>query len=350
MGFSHFDWDALMDIDIVVTWVDGGDADWAREKRKWQAEAGAKVDDGAERYRDWGLLKYWFRGVARFAPWARKVHFVTCGQRPEWLDPRCPRLNLVDHADYMPELYLPTFSSHPIELNLHRIEGLAEHFVYFNDDMFLLRPVGEELFFRNGVPVHPARLHAILPVDDANREIMNHIYLNMMTAINRNFDSKASIAANKSKWLGPREKSPKELAMNLFNAQHNAFVGFGDEHLPVPITISTMEEVWEKEGPLLEETSLRKFRDARDVSQYLFRYWDLASGNFEPIDVRRLGKRYTISSEIEPICDVLRGQRQPMVCLNDMNEPCTDEMYEDIRTALTDAFESVLPEKSEFEI
>ena len=49
------------------------------------------------------------------------------------------------HEDYLPDEYRPAFSSHPIELNLHRIKGLSERFVYFNDDMYLLRPVGENL-------------------------------------------------------------------------------------------------------------------------------------------------------------------------------------------------------------
>jgi hypothetical protein len=33
--------------------------------------------------------------------------------------------------------FLPTFSSPAIEANLHRIAGLSEHFLYFNDDVFL---------------------------------------------------------------------------------------------------------------------------------------------------------------------------------------------------------------------
>ena len=54
---------------------------------------------------------------------------------------------------YNTEKYLPTFNANTIELNLHRIEGLAEQFVYFNDDMFITDHVKPEDFFRDGHPM-----------------------------------------------------------------------------------------------------------------------------------------------------------------------------------------------------
>lgn len=148
------------------------------------------VDDGEERYRDWDNLKYWFRGVERYAPWVNKIYFVTCGQIPEWLNTENPKLVCINHSDYMKEEYLPTFSSHPIELNLYRIGDLSEKVVYFNDDMFLINKVKPEDFFVNDKPVYTPILHAVLPLATSNSEIMSHIYINMVTAINRNFSKK----------------------------------------------------------------------------------------------------------------------------------------------------------------
>ena len=118
------------------------------------------VDDRDARYRDWETLRYWFRGVEKFAPWVNKIYFVTCGHVPSWLNLDADKLVHVKHSDYIPEEYLPTFSSHPIELNVNRIRGLSEHFVYFNDDTFLCRSIPKEIFYRDGKPVHQARLHA----------------------------------------------------------------------------------------------------------------------------------------------------------------------------------------------
>ena len=151
------------DIDFVIAWVDGSDSEW--RKRKAALKGDISVDDREERYRDWGLLPYWFRGVEKYAPWVRKIWFICDQKPPTWLNTNHPKLEIVHHEDYLPEEYRPAFSSHPIELNLHRIEGLSERFVYFNDDTYLLRPVIEEFFFRGGLPCDSALLNTI-PTDD----------------------------------------------------------------------------------------------------------------------------------------------------------------------------------------
>lgn len=137
-------------IDIVIPWVDGGDPAW--QKLHDSYTAGKTADNTEARYRDWGTLPFWFRGISRYAPWVRTVHFVTWGHLPPWLNLSCPKLHVVKHEDYIPSQYLPTFSSHTIELNLHRIPGLAEHFLYFNDDVFLAAPTTPEDFFHRACP------------------------------------------------------------------------------------------------------------------------------------------------------------------------------------------------------
>ena len=124
-----------MDIDVVVPWVDGSDSKWIREKNKYSPD---RIDDSnsANRFRDWGLMKYWFRGIEKYIPWFHKLYFVTWGHIPDFLNIDYPRLQIVRHEEYIPHEWLPTFSSHTIELNVHRISGLAEHFIYFNDDTY----------------------------------------------------------------------------------------------------------------------------------------------------------------------------------------------------------------------
>lgn len=75
-------------IDFVIAWVDGNDPEWRREKsdRISGISGFDRVDDREERYRDWDNLHYWFRGVEKFAPWVRKIHLVTWGHIPHWLN------------------------------------------------------------------------------------------------------------------------------------------------------------------------------------------------------------------------------------------------------------------------
>ena len=147
-------------IDFVIIWVDGNDREWQAEKARYDGKTVTNANSEV-RFRDWDNLQYWFRGVERFAPWVNKIHFVTWGHLPKWLDTSNPKLNIVKHSDFIPEEYLPTFSSHTIELNLHRIEGLAEQFVYFNDDIFINAPVKPEDFFKEGLPLDVGAINCI---------------------------------------------------------------------------------------------------------------------------------------------------------------------------------------------
>jgi hypothetical protein len=141
-------------IDAVYTWVDGSDPSH-RERLGAFLAMRADIGDGsavAGRFRDNQELRYSLRSLERFAPWIRTVHLVTDGQVPGWLRTTHPRLNLVTHSDiFLNGEHLPTFNSHAIEANLHRIEGLSESYLYFNDDVFLGSEVSpEDFLLENG--------------------------------------------------------------------------------------------------------------------------------------------------------------------------------------------------------
>lgn len=144
-------------VDLVYTWVDGADPQWriARDEA-WASVHPGELNEFAgneERFRTHDELRYSLRSVDYFAPWANHIYLLTAGQVPEWLDTANPRITVVDHSDVFADLdALPTFNSHAIEAQLHRIPGLSEHFLYLNDDVFFGRPVTPNLFFHgNGI-------------------------------------------------------------------------------------------------------------------------------------------------------------------------------------------------------
>lgn len=138
-----------MPIDVVYTWVDGDDAAWRAER---DHHAGSSSDAGASdatlesRFRSRDELLYSLRSLHRYAGWVRRIFVVTADQRPDWLV-EDDRLTVVPHSAIFPAEWLPTFNSHAIESRLHHIDDLAEHFIYFNDDVFLGRPVAPSLFY-----------------------------------------------------------------------------------------------------------------------------------------------------------------------------------------------------------
>lgn len=227
-------------IDIVIPWVDGSDPVWQADHAKYRASKSA--DNHPARYREWGLFRYWFRGIEQNAPWVRKVHLLTYGHLPAWLEPDHPKLHIVNHRDFIPEEYLPTFSSHTIELNMHRIPDLAEHFLYFNDDVYLMKPSRPEDFFRDGLPCDTAVMGVIKNNDTAN--FMPYIMLNMMALVNMSFDKRSVIRQNFGKWFYPGYG--KGLLYNLYLLPWGDFTGFRNYHSCVSFCKSTLEEVWDR--------------------------------------------------------------------------------------------------------
>ncbi len=332
------------EIDFVIAWVDGNDSNWQEEKRKYLAEflnEESLIDQGDYRYRDWDLLQFWFRSVEKYAPWVRKVHFVTCGQIPAWLNVDHPKLHIVTHEDYMPQEYLPTFNSHTIELNMHRIAGLSEQFVYFNDDMYITQKVDKEDFFVNGLPRDVFALNAIYCASGS----AGSYNCNDMSIINDHFDKKKQFKKYYRKWFKLRY-GRKMLYQTAVLLPWRWFPGFFYQHLPSNFLKSTLEEVWDAAGAELHETCKSKFRAKTQVNQWLFKYWQLADGKFEPQSMNK-GRCYHLRDRgVEEVCEAIRQERYALICINDTDQ--TTE-YEKKKKEIRRAFQYILPEKSEYE-
>lgn len=195
------------------------------------------------------------------------------GHLPEWLDTTNPKLNIVKHEDYIPKEYLPTFNSHTIELNFHRIEGLEEHFVYFNDDEFIIKNVKKEDFFKNGLPCDSAILS---PIIADNKDNFSKIIHNNVLVINTNFVKNQCIKKNILKWFNL--KYGTKLIRNFLLMPWKHFTGFYNEHIVSSYCKDTFRDLWNKENDILDNTSKCRFRDANtNVNQWLMKYYQIAT-------------------------------------------------------------------------
>lgn len=332
-----------MDIDFLVLWVDGNDPQWQSQKAQYQ---GKTLDDSnsANRFRDWGLMPYWFRAVETFCPWVRKVHFVTCGHVPQWMNLDCPKLNHVRHSDYIPQEYLPTFNANTIEMNIHRIADLAEHFVFFNDDMFLLRPMAETAFFRDGLPCTYGGEVPFTLVGNAG--IWQHLIVNDMRIVNNHFSKREQAAKFRKKYASSAYRWQDNLRTRVLQKLFpESFLGFKNLHAPAAFRKSTFQTLWQQEGDILHQTSTHRFRTNDDVNQWLALWWQVASGEFAPYATDNVVEDVT-EETVERLCALIRGQNRDMVCVND---PSGDVDFEKLSKLLQQAFESILPNKSTFE-
>lgn len=293
-------------MDIVITYVDGNDPVW---KRDYEKTTNVPVMD--KRFRDWGTLKYLLRGIEQKMPFIRNVYLVVSHQSqvPEWVDRE--NLNVVLHSDIIPQEFLPTFNCNPIEMHLHRIPGLDEEYLYFNDDMF---PVGDcrpEDFFRNGRPVIGYYRHFFAS--------------GMYKKICRNSD---------------------RLARKALGLKPSCFFT-RPQHICSPMLKSRCEELYAMVEDEIRKTSASRTRTEENLNQYLF----LDYMNYKGLVIREKisNKHFSVAvASPEALREFLHRPSRSLVCINDVH--LSEERYAKLRGAVLEAFESTFPQKSRFEL
>ncbi|MHC8518560.1 stealth family protein [Weissella confusa] len=321
-------------IDIVIPWVNGADPLWIQKKQNF---VDVKLDD-IQRYRDFGTLKYVLRSIEKFAPWVNTIYLVTDNQMPEWLKINS-KIKVVDHSEFIPKKFLPTFNSNAIELNVWRIKDLSDHFILFNDDTLLTQPVTPNDFFSNeGEVVDTAAQFVLMPADDFAHTAVNNISL-----INQYFDKRQWLKNNFSKALSLKN-GPLLWVYSVLLSPLPKLTRFYDPHIPLAYTKQAFQMVTEIFLDDINRTSSSKVRSIDNVSQWLVRYFQLMNGNFIPSFAGR--SRYLNIQQPEKLRKVLHKKRVKMIVLNDTVENEDDEKAARKSIELLDLR---FPEKSSFE-
>ena len=293
-------------VDIVLTYVNGNDPLWREEFAK--ATGVAAVE---KRYRDWGTLNYLFRAIRKNLPFAGTIYLVVSGesQVPQWVDRS--KVKVVFHRDIIPEEYLPVFNSTAIEMFLHRIPGLSENYIYFNDDIFPLLPCVEEDFFRGGKSVLGFRRHLVA------------------AGLYRSQTRNADVLARKA--LGRRP------GLGYIRPQHTN----------TPHQKSACEAVWKAIGADLE-ASISPLREKMNVNQYVFLDYLYHSGRtVRGAEISNRHLSLAVKSDDEVVAKILSPDRK-LVCINDVR--LDEDRFTALRARMLEAFESRFPEKCEEEL
>lgn len=306
-------------IDAVYLWVDGSDPAWQERKVRAQpAGSAAAAEDPAEaaaRFSDNGELRYSFRSVELFAPWIRHVYLVTDDQVPAWLDQDHPRVTVVDHRDIFPAgSRLPTFNSHAIGANLHHIDGLSEHYLYLNDDLFFGRVTSPGLFFlANGVTnFHLSK--ATLPTGTDLSELAHE---------------------------GARRNSAELLRTEFGRMATRAFY-----HVPNAQRRSLLYELEERHPDVFRQNSGSPFRSAEDyeVNSWLYHYYAFFTERAVPGSIR-YGYFDVSRPDTTARMEKLLQQRDvDTFCIND-----TVETSAELRRSIPLWLQRYFPQRSSFE-
>ncbi|SHI70168.1 Stealth CR1 domain-containing protein [Pseudobutyrivibrio xylanivorans] len=329
-------------IDIVIPWVDEKDIKWQHEKQKYESPKDFEASN--MRFQSWDNLQLWFRAIEECMPWINDIYLITCGQIPEFLDENNPKLKIVFHTDFIPKEYLPTFNSNTIEMNIHRIPSLSENFILFSDDVFPLKKIEEEYYFKNNMVCDEA-VENIITTSSFGAVSRNTRYaqVNNMFIINKYFKKREVQEKNRDKWYC--EDYGDRLERTKACAYWYDFPGFYDPHMANAMKKSTLSKLWELEPEALDAGSRDRFRGHADVTQYLIRYWQICSGEFVPR--RTQGKVFFPT--IDTYHEVVEAIDNHLYTMISFNENCTPEEFERMKAAINGALERRYPNKCRFE-
>jgi glycosyltransferase involved in cell wall biosynthesis len=311
--------DVNFPIDVVYTWVDGEDPEWDAQRAARLAgltgTAQTRESSGAARFISRDELRYSMRSIHLFAPWVRAIHLVTAGQVPKWLIDH-PQIRIVDHKEILPPDALPTFNSHAIESCIHKVPDLAEHFLYFNDDFLLGRPLSPRMFFNAAGQSSVFLSGRSLGLDDLP----------------------GSTPWQKAGW-----NNRKLLADTFGVAITHSLL-----HAPYAHRRSVLEEVEARFPEAIARTARAPFRSDTDVAllSSLAQHYGLITGTAVPAESESVFVNISVGNVIQRLRWLMTRQ-QDFICLADYHDHALRPAV--LAEALTNYFHGYFPEPAPWE-
>ncbi|XP_045202436.2 N-acetylglucosamine-1-phosphotransferase subunits alpha/beta-like isoform X2 [Mercenaria mercenaria] len=359
-------------VDLVLTWVNGSDQSFIEEMLKFKPMS-TKIEP--KRYRDLGTLRYALRSVEKYANWFRHVYIVTNGQVPSWLNLNNQRVSIVKHSEiFRNASHLPTFNAQAIDCHIHNIQGLAQHFIYMNDDIFFANPVELADFYTNetGFKIRFGAERVPDCSDKCRLSDMN----------NGICDSSCNISF--CEWDGGdcnvvATETNQESIIKHYGSFYGSLVytslaynkAFGYVHRNVPahvphITdIAIMNELQNRFPEEWARTSANRFRDPHSF-QHAFAFYhfllrprrnECGGERTHPIATTYKGyEDYTYSAtgnstKLEKaLTSLLRKRHKKFACINDHMGFQNDDEVARNRKVIFEFFEDYFPEPSSFEV
>lgn len=294
-------------MDAVILYVDMDDSNWRLEHDKYCAYNCHTI-----RFRDWGFLKYVMRGIDTYMPFIDRIHLVVMmdSQVPEWVNR--DKVNIVYHEDIIPKNLLPLFNSASIEMFIHKIPGLSEEFIYFNDDFF---------------PTNSLEYHDFF---DGNGNIYNEM---KDTGLRDGYYLRSTIFSTQL----AAAISGKEIEENYWMVP---------QHTMAPMIRSSQEYVFKQLENILI-ASVSKFRTSQNTHQYLFTNYLYFNNKVieRGLPFKML---FTVSTTIDEVETTFFDENIKTLCLNDWGD-FEGMTYDESRDALSVIMEKKYPNKSQYE-
>ena len=312
-------------VDIVYLWCDSSDNVWREKKNNELKKYGKNLDNdsvGECRFIDNDELKYSLRSLEKFAPWINNIFIVTDNQIPSWLDTTNPKIHIVDHTQIMPPEALPTFNASAIEVALHKIPNLSEHFLFANDDMFFGNFVEKKFFYNenDGRPIFRFSKRKII------NKLYRHLYGYMIFR-----------------------------AYNLVKEKFGKSCPHFPHHNIDAYRKSDVEKCYLEYKEGFDKTEKQKFREKECIQRSIFSYFSIANGSGTYKIVDTFAARFIVFLTCKRVdsllvelrkskLELIRKYRPCLFCLNDSLKTTDDD-----RLAMRNFLDEKFPKPSSFE-
>ena len=301
-------------IDLVFPYVNSTSKKWQKTYIDFCRNNGYKQrvnNFNSERYRDWGFLRYMFRGIENNLKFINKIYLILQApdQIPEWLDQSS--VEIVYHEDFIPKEYLPTYNSTTIEMFLDKIPGLSEHFIYANDDLYAMKPITAEDFFTEDGKVK---------IGFRQRKLADLMQFNVVCCHCFNEIQLATLG---------RDTTPDYVT---------------PFHEFMPMIKSHVTKTKELIGERLYR-NITPFRDAKNHNQYIYPYYEFCTNN--TVMPERTYAYINMENNIKEVTDIITSCSANTLVLND-NENTDIKLWGNGQS-VHKAFETTMFKMSRFE-
>ena len=272
------DYECDFDVDLVIPYVNNRDKVW----QKIYTDFTHRSDYiNNPRFDNPNLFEYFLRGVDKFLPWVRKIHLIVSNieQVPSYINKE--KTHIVLHKDIMPEAILPTYNSSTIEMFITKIDGLSEHFIYANDDMYPIREMFKSDFFtEDGKPKIAFKTNYVKKNITFFNQLCLNGYRHLAEVLNYPIDDKT--------FLRP-------------------------EHTIASFRLSHCKDCLDKMWHYVEQ-DLGPFRTTKQHTQYMYSLYERFTNDY--VFGGPSFKYYDLNGNHEAIVNNLKSQGCQILCLN----------------------------------
>ena len=233
-------------IDAVITWVDGSEPNY-----KLKLEENLKNKKIINRqYTQANEIDFCVASIIKFAPFVRKIFIVTDKQKPKFSGIRhmvsLEKIEIIDHEEIFRDNLdcMPSFNIRSIDALLFKIKNLSDKFIYFNDDMFLIKETTKEDWFKDNKAVLTgiwARTY--------NKQLIKTLSHKIKNLLN----------------IRPSFNAAQSKAANIVGFHNKYFKSF---HCGRPQIKSVIKDFYDKNPQRLTNQIRYKFRDGRQYIPY----------------------------------------------------------------------------------